>query len=236
MLSSRYGMAADQTLEWEVGVVNGTLLRASPTENLDLYWALGGGGGGTYGVVYSVISRVHEDAPVSGVTLKFARAELSEDIFYKLVESWHARLIPITNAGCYALTLVRKNLFTLYPVLCSGISIKDLKTLMTPFTDELSHAGTNFTVEYSEYPGYAAGYIGLIYPAYVGKSTSISQIGGRLIPRSVIETNNDALTAAVRKITDDIPFISVSVNTPKRINGHLDNAVRCFLPASIAYP
>ena len=206
------------------------------TQNLDLYWALSGGGKGTYGVVYSLTSRVLEDAPVSGATLKFARADLSEDTFYKLIGSWHARLIPITDAGCYALTLVTKDFLTLYPVLCSGVSIKDLKTLMTPFTDELAHAETNFTVEYSEYPGYAAGYTGLIYPAYVGNSTSISQIGGRLIPWSVIETNNDALTAAVRNITDDIPFISVSVNTPKRINGHLDNAVRFFLPASIAYP
>ena len=227
-LSSRYGLAADQTLEWEVVAANGRLLRASPTENSDLYWALSGGGGGTYGVVYSLTSRVHEDALVSGATLNFTRGDLSEDVFYSLMGSWHTRLIPIVDAGCYALTLVTKELFTLYPVLCSGVSIKDLKTLMKPFTDKLLHAAANFTVEYSEYPGYAAGYTGLIYPAYVGNSTSISQMGGRLIPRSVVETKNDALTAAVRNITNDIPLISVSVNTPKRITGHLDNAVRIF--------
>ena len=233
-LSSRYGLAADQTLEWEVMTANGRLLRASPTENSDLYWALSGGGGGTYGVVYSLTSRVHPDAPVSGATLNFTRAGLSDDIYYKLIGSWHKRLIPITDAGCYALTLVTKEVFMVYPVLCSGVPKKDLENLLGPFTTELSHAAVNFTAEYSEYPGYATGYTGLIYPAYAGNSTSISQVGGRLIPRSVVGTNNDALTTAVRNITGDIPFISVSMNTPKT-TAHLDNAVLFHLLAGISY-
>ena len=229
-LASRYGLAADQTLEWEVVVANGTLIRASPTENPDLYWALSGGGGGTYGVVYSLTSRVHEDAPVSGATLSFTSAGLSKDVFYHLIGSWHKRVIPITDAGCYALTLITKDSFLVYPVLCSGVSTKDLETLMRPFIDELSLAAVNFTVEYSEYPGYAAGYTGLIYPTYIGNTVSLSQTGGRLIPRSVVETNNDALTAAIRNITIDIPFISVAFNTSKKITRHLDNAVRfCLL-------
>jgi hypothetical protein len=41
-LSSRYGLAADQTLEWEVITGNGEFVKASPTENEDLYWALSG--------------------------------------------------------------------------------------------------------------------------------------------------------------------------------------------------
>ena len=234
-LSSRYGLGADQTLEWEVVTANGTLLRASPTENSDLFWALSGGGGGTYGVVHSLTSRVHKDAPVSGATLKFMSAGLSEDTFYSLMGSWHKRLIPITDAGCYALTLVTKDFFMISPALCSGVSVTDLKALIKPFTDELSHAAANFTVEYSEYPGYAAGYTGLISPAYVGDYTGVTQFGGRLIPRSVVKTNNDALTAAFRNITKDIGLVSIAVNTPKRITGHLDNAVRFILLASISY-
>ncbi|KAF5873341.1 putative fad binding domain protein [Botrytis fragariae] len=50
-LVSKYGLAADQVLEWEVVTGNGDFLIASPTENKDLYWALSGGGGGSYGVV-----------------------------------------------------------------------------------------------------------------------------------------------------------------------------------------
>lgn len=70
-LSSKYGLAADQALEWEVIDGRGRFLRASRTENTDLYWALSGGGGGTYGVVWSLTSKAHQDIPVSVVNLTF---------------------------------------------------------------------------------------------------------------------------------------------------------------------
>ncbi len=229
-------MAADQTLEWEVVSADGTLLRASPTENPDLYWALSGGGGGTYGVVYSLTSRVYEDRPVSGLNLSFTSAGLTEDVFYSLIGSWHTHLIPITDAGCYALTVITQDSFSVFPVLCSGVSATDLKALMAPFTYELSQAAVNVTIDYSEYPSYLAGYTGLISPSYVGDSIGLSQTGGRLIPRSVIETDNDALTAAIKNITSDIPFISVAVNASKLPTGHLNNAVRHFVLAFVIHP
>lgn len=57
VLSSRFGLGADQALEWEVIDGNGQLLTASRTQNSDLYWALSGGGGGTYAVVYSLTAK-----------------------------------------------------------------------------------------------------------------------------------------------------------------------------------
>jgi len=43
MLSPVFGMAADQTLEFEVVTTEGKFVVASPKENSDLYWALSGG-------------------------------------------------------------------------------------------------------------------------------------------------------------------------------------------------
>jgi FAD/FMN-containing dehydrogenase len=50
-LASRYGLAADQTLEFEVVDGTGRLMTATRDKNPDMFWALSGGGGGTYGVV-----------------------------------------------------------------------------------------------------------------------------------------------------------------------------------------
>lgn len=47
-LSGVYGLGADNVLEWEVVTAEGIHLVATPTKNSDLYWALSGGGGGTY--------------------------------------------------------------------------------------------------------------------------------------------------------------------------------------------
>ena len=65
-------------------------------------------------------------------------------------------------------------------------------------------------------------------PPYQGDSIGLSQTEGRLIPRSLIETNNDVLTAAVRNITTDIPFITVAVKASKTATSQLNNAVGRF--------
>lgn len=43
-LSTNFGLGADQTLEFDVVTAGGDIVKASRTENSDLYWALSGGG------------------------------------------------------------------------------------------------------------------------------------------------------------------------------------------------
>jgi FAD/FMN-containing dehydrogenase len=51
-MSSRYrGLASDQVLSMRVVTADGKVALASPTSNTDLYWALRGGGQGSFGVV-----------------------------------------------------------------------------------------------------------------------------------------------------------------------------------------
>lgn len=66
-LRSRYGLSIDNLLAAEVVTAEGTLLRATATENPDLFWALRGGGG-NFGVVVRFCFALH---PV-GPTVMFA--------------------------------------------------------------------------------------------------------------------------------------------------------------------
>lgn len=87
-LSSRHGMAADQTLEWEVVTGTGEHLIANRQKNTDLYWALSGGGGGTYAVVLSLTSKAHQDTPTSGANLTFTSAGVSQDAYYEAITTF----------------------------------------------------------------------------------------------------------------------------------------------------
>ncbi|KAJ5115311.1 hypothetical protein NUU61_001070 [Penicillium alfredii] len=58
------GLASDNALEFEVVTTNGTLTAANAYHNTDLFWALRGGGGGTFGVVVSVTVRTFPEVPV----------------------------------------------------------------------------------------------------------------------------------------------------------------------------
>lgn len=57
--SRRFGTAAGNVLEMEVVTADGEIVTTNPNEHPDLFWALRGGGGGTFGVVAEVTFRTH---------------------------------------------------------------------------------------------------------------------------------------------------------------------------------
>ncbi|KAE8150012.1 hypothetical protein BDV25DRAFT_172486 [Aspergillus avenaceus] len=62
--SRDFGLAVDQVLELQVVLASGELVTANACENRDLFFALRGGGGGTYGVVVSATLKAHPTRPV----------------------------------------------------------------------------------------------------------------------------------------------------------------------------
>ncbi|KAJ3051418.1 hypothetical protein HK097_007557 [Rhizophlyctis rosea] len=51
MLSRRYGLSADNVISAKVVLASGKLVTSSPRKNPDLFFAIRGGGGGSYGIV-----------------------------------------------------------------------------------------------------------------------------------------------------------------------------------------
>jgi len=51
MLSNNFGLGADRVLQYRVVTPQGKTLTANACQNVDLFYALRGGGGGTFGVV-----------------------------------------------------------------------------------------------------------------------------------------------------------------------------------------
>jgi FAD/FMN-containing dehydrogenase len=62
-LEGKFGMTVDNVLGADVVLADGRLVHASSTENVDLFWALRGGGG-NFGVVTSFEYRLHEVGPM----------------------------------------------------------------------------------------------------------------------------------------------------------------------------
>jgi FAD/FMN-containing dehydrogenase len=60
-VSSKYGLSADQVLEWEVMAAFSGLITANFDSHEHLLWALRGGGGGTYGVAVSTTVKALPD-------------------------------------------------------------------------------------------------------------------------------------------------------------------------------
>ena len=58
-----YGLGADNIIRVTLITADGSTVIASRTSNADLFWALQGGGGGAFGVVTSMVFRVHPAPP-----------------------------------------------------------------------------------------------------------------------------------------------------------------------------
>ena len=82
--SKHYGTAAANLLEAEVVTADGQIRIANASNNPDLFWALKGGGGGTYGVISKVTVRTHDLPEYFGVA-NFKIKASSDDAYRRLM-------------------------------------------------------------------------------------------------------------------------------------------------------
>lgn len=65
-LTAQYGLGVDQWLEAKIVTADGELRVANRVANADLFWAIRGGGGGTFGVVVEATWKAHAVVPMTG--------------------------------------------------------------------------------------------------------------------------------------------------------------------------
>ncbi len=84
IFSKRFGCAAANLCEVEVVTADGQVLIANEHQNADLFWALRGGGGGTFGIVTRFTLRTFDIPKTVGMTISVVTAE-SPAAFRRLV-------------------------------------------------------------------------------------------------------------------------------------------------------
>ena len=78
-MSPAFGLAVDNVLAFSAVLANGTVVTASACSNPDLFWALRGGGGGSFAVITSAVYRLHP-TPAEGVTGYYGTVTLLRNI------------------------------------------------------------------------------------------------------------------------------------------------------------
>lgn len=221
-LGSKYGLAADQVLEWEVVDGKGRHLIATREKNPDLFWALSGGGGGTYGVALSMTVKAHPDMLTSGGNLSVTNDGISQDTFWEAIGAYHQSLPAIVDEGIMSVSSFSNTSFAIAPMTGPGVSAERMNELLQPLTSALDRLGIKYTKVVKQFPNYFEEFNTMFAPIQVG----IAQYGGRLIPRSAVLQNNSAVTNAYRKIADDGgAFFIVGINVSKSVAGDVYNSV-----------
>ncbi|HMD46881.1 MAG TPA: FAD-binding protein [Acidimicrobiales bacterium] len=90
--STRFGTTAGNVLELEVVTADGEILVANATQHPDLFWALRGGGGGTFGVVTKVTMRTYDPPETMGGV--FGTITARDDTTYRQLVRQIVALVP----------------------------------------------------------------------------------------------------------------------------------------------
>ena len=144
--SKRYGTAAASLLEAEIVTADGMVRIANASQHPDLFWALKGGGGGTFGVVTRVTLRTHPLPDFFGGV--FASVQATNDAaFRKLI----GRFLEFYASGLHnahwgeIVNLRRRNLFEIN-MSFQGLAQTEAEAVWQPFFDWLMSSPSDYVI------------------------------------------------------------------------------------------
>lgn len=209
-------------LEWDVILADGRRFTASRDQYSDLFWALSGGGGGTFGVVLSMTVKAYPDGPTTGANLTFSNLGVSGDDYWDAINTHYAILPEIVDAGIMALSFITNDTFTVAPMTGPGVSPQRMNELLEPLTTKLESSGISYTKFVKQFPTYYDHFKAMIPDITVG----VALYGGRLISRSHVVENTTSITNAYRKIIENGGGITVvGLNVSGSVTGDVYNSV-----------
>jgi FAD/FMN-containing dehydrogenase len=150
--SKRYGLAAASLLQAEIVTADGVVRTVNACKEPDLYWALQGGGGGTFGVLTKLTLRTHELPERFGYVGAKIKAA-SPDAYHRLVGrfiSHYADALFNEHWG-EALNLYKDEIEV--SMVCQGLSTDQAKALWAPFLDWVRASPQDFRFTAEPYIG-----------------------------------------------------------------------------------
>lgn len=101
-LSAEYGMGADNLLEATLVTPTGDLITVNECQYSDVFWAIRGGGAGTFGVLISATMKAYPSPATSLVVPLIAQTDTSEngtEQFYSLMAWLHTQFPSLKDGG-----------------------------------------------------------------------------------------------------------------------------------------
>jgi len=144
--SKHYGTAAGSLLEVEVVTADGQVRIANACTNADLFWALKGGGGGTFGVVSKLTVKLHAIPEFFGIA-NFKIGANSDDAFRRLIR----RFVSFYRENLFndhwgeQVRFGRDNALEVM-MLAHGLDARQMKSVWQPFFDWIGNSSRDYSI------------------------------------------------------------------------------------------
>ena len=176
----------DNVLEITIVTADGNHVTANSYQNQDLFWALRGGGGGTWGVVTSVTYKTHPSTPFAAALLSVnsTNANSTQKLIGEII-----RLTPSLveqGYGGYGGGSTEQFLFF---VLSPNVTVNQTQATFRPLFDfAVSQPGfsvQNETVQFQDFWEF----YNLLFNSTDGQVGVPSEISSWLLPKDLIQTD-----------------------------------------------
>lgn len=189
-------------------------MTANAYQNQDLFWALRGGGGGTFGVVASVTLRTFPDVPCISTTLNISMVGEAGESYWKAIEKFHEYIPELSDNGASG-----------YYYIVPRIELEgqQLAAFIAPMffanQSDIGHANRvlkTLTTELETIPGIVTGYENIPAPSFFeifkggfsGEPIEERQtgvIGSRLLSDSLFRSKDGPakITNTISKVSQD---------------------------------
>ncbi|KAI8193336.1 hypothetical protein K4K49_010990 [Colletotrichum sp. SAR 10_70] len=206
-----YGLGADQVLSARVVLASGEIVTASPCNNTDLFYAIRGGGGGTYGVVTQMTVKTYPTKNIDAIDVVIGTASTSANVSAKFIDAMtdiyssypYLSEVGFAGYGAWAMNSpvpIGGNFSTFYTQTFTtlGNDAAEATRLFKPIAEKitpLKDAGFTVSITQKAYTDYGA--------YYANKSGTDATVGGvsalasRLLGKSALEGNRDQLRKAM---------------------------------------
>jgi FAD/FMN-containing dehydrogenase len=145
--SKRFGMGAAGLLEGEIVTADGGVLTVNECNHPDLFWAIKGGGGGTFGVLTRLTLRTRELPETFGIAFGRIKANTDEafrDLIARAIR-FYAKALFNPNWG-EQLGFGRDNALNIHKVF-QGLTQTEAESVWAPFLAEIAAAPDRFTID-----------------------------------------------------------------------------------------
>ncbi|KAL3426535.1 isoamyl alcohol [Phlyctema vagabunda] len=191
VLSPVYGLGIDRTVQFQIVTPDRHLRTANVCQNPDLFWALKGGGGGTFGVVLEVTHRVDPVVPLAVAYIRYTPTAGNIATWLRiLVENG----LPWAQQG-WGGHLVSSNLISVTPLL----NLSEAELAMAPAADFAR--ANNGSVVIEMLPSWYA-----FYTKYI-ISNQVPVAGARILGTRLLSTVLFATAEGRQKVVDFLNYL-----------------------------
>ncbi|KAJ3153708.1 hypothetical protein HDU86_005207 [Geranomyces michiganensis] len=217
-LSRSFGLASDNVLQYEVVTADGRVRIANACANRDLFWALRGGGGGTFAVVTSVVYKAYRSPKMASALYTIDAPKTSTAGIRPVLQYFidtQLKLEKTGLSGYIGFAPTNMNFMFFQP---NGTRAT-IAAALQPLLDFA--AAKRYTVQGStmEAPTYFGNYYATQCAAYPGTCTEAvgenAALGSRLISAAQFNNQSDrnALASTIQSIlsTDGAQFLLIQL-------------------------